>query len=58
MQIRRVQRKPLLAFDIFQVPTTQNYQYTKATHSGVTFSASLQNQDLNNIHPLGLYDVS
>ena len=34
-QIRAVQRQSLPAFAIFQVPTDQNNQYTKATYFGV-----------------------
>lgn len=39
-QIRQIQRKCLLAFTVFQVPTTQNFKQSNIFW--VTFSASLQ----------------
>ena len=41
-QMRGVQRKPLSAFAVYQVPTAQDNQYSKAAHFGVTYSATLQ----------------
>ena len=40
-EIRGVQRKPLLKFAVFQVPTTQNNQYARVTYFRVSYSAPL-----------------
>lgn len=41
-QIREVQRKPLPAFSVFQMLTTQNHQYTKVVDLGMACSELLQ----------------
>ena len=40
-QVRGVERKPLPAFAVFQVPIAQNNQYAKVTYFEVTYSAIL-----------------
>ena len=40
--MRRVQRKPLPAFAVFQVPTAWNNRYTKAAYLGMACSSALQ----------------
>lgn len=40
--IRGDQRKPVLAFAVFQVPTTQNNQYIKVAYFGGAYSTILQ----------------
>ena len=59
-QIRGVQRKPLIAFAVWQVPTAQNNQFTKVAYfwaAGPEFQSTMYLCNCSNFCPIYIQQV-